>query len=334
MPRPERSIDPSAGPAAAFAYQLRELQHECGLTLSELAEKTFYARSTLSVGLSGEKVPTWDVVNGIVKACGCTDSDEQLWRARWEAARQGRSPEDVKAATEQTGRSSKRRGTSRKPGYSRQRTQDSEAPDPRTARSMADLARQLDMLRQHRGLTWRRLAELSEDDQDDSTAGTSSVGPLAASSMHDAIVVREAPPLGLLLHVVQLCGGSPKELVEWGTRWAQIYGTQTGTSRQNRRHATAPTITGGEVFLNAVLRLLDYVSGSWTRTAQIIALMLVPIATLAVTISLVYLAKQKVAWPILVSSAGAFTISFMIVAASRSLRRRVRGHSYFEDDRT
>lgn len=70
MPRPERSIDPAASPTAAFAHQLRELRHGYGLTLTELANRTFYARSTLSSALSGEKLPTWEVVSKIVAACG------------------------------------------------------------------------------------------------------------------------------------------------------------------------------------------------------------------------------------------------------------------------
>ena len=337
MPRPERIIDPATSPVAAFAYQLRELRRGRNLTLANLADQTFYARSTLSVAFSGEKLPTWEVTSRIVRACGGTNSDEQLWRARWEAARQGQRPEDVKVTAAPNGHHSSRHGASRRFTQSRQSADDLEAPDPRTARSMADLARQLDMLRQRRGLTWRRLAELSEEDQDDSIAATPAVGPLAASTMHDAIVIREAPPLGLLLRVVQLCGGSLNDLVEWGTRWARIYQdeTQAAASRQSKRPIPAPTRTSGELLLNAVLRLLDYVSGSWKRTIQVITLMLVPVVALAVTISLVYLAKQKVAWPILASSAGAFTVSIIAIAAARHLRQRVRrgSASYLEEDR-
>jgi len=82
MGRPDRPLDPGAGPLAAFAAQLRELRAQAGNpTYRTLAEQTHYSATTLSDAAGGRKQPTLPVTLAFVRACG---GDEQQWRERWQ----------------------------------------------------------------------------------------------------------------------------------------------------------------------------------------------------------------------------------------------------------
>jgi transcriptional regulator with XRE-family HTH domain len=82
MGRPENTISMD-GPVADFARQLRLLRRHAALTLRQLAAKTGLSTATLSVAAAGRKLPTWDVTQAYVQACGA-DTDD--WRARWKHA--------------------------------------------------------------------------------------------------------------------------------------------------------------------------------------------------------------------------------------------------------
>jgi hypothetical protein len=85
MPRPERPVDPSAGPVQQFAADLRKLRGEAGNPpYRDMAEQVHISRASLSAAASGHRLPTWEVTNGYVRACG-GPADE--WHARWLAVR-------------------------------------------------------------------------------------------------------------------------------------------------------------------------------------------------------------------------------------------------------
>jgi hypothetical protein len=86
MPRPERSLDPSSGPLARFAADLRQLRMDAGTpTYSKLATRTRYSASALSSAASGDKLPTVEVTLAYVEACG---GDGAAWRKRWHQVRE------------------------------------------------------------------------------------------------------------------------------------------------------------------------------------------------------------------------------------------------------
>lgn len=81
MGRPERPLDPTAGPIAAFAHELRVLRSRAGnASYRELARAAHFAPSVLSSAASGRRLPTLAVTLAFVSACG---GDRLAWERRW-----------------------------------------------------------------------------------------------------------------------------------------------------------------------------------------------------------------------------------------------------------
>ncbi|HEX6521170.1 MAG TPA: helix-turn-helix domain-containing protein [Streptosporangiaceae bacterium] len=84
MGRPERPIDPEAGPVAEFAAELRKLREKAGRpTYRELARRASFSVTVLSEAAGGRCLPTLPVVRGYVQACG---GDVLEWEERWRLA--------------------------------------------------------------------------------------------------------------------------------------------------------------------------------------------------------------------------------------------------------
>jgi hypothetical protein len=82
--RPERPIDPNAGPVARFAESLRQLRREQGNpAYRELAAHALFAPSVLSTAAGGFTFPSLRVTLAFVRACG---GDPVEWQRRWEVA--------------------------------------------------------------------------------------------------------------------------------------------------------------------------------------------------------------------------------------------------------
>ncbi|MGC9541982.1 hypothetical protein [Streptomyces sp. UG1] len=84
MGRPERPLDPTAGPVSRLAHELRELRKAAGSpSYRKMAEAAGFSATTLSQAAAGERLPSLAVVQGYVRACG-GDPDE--WEPRWKDA--------------------------------------------------------------------------------------------------------------------------------------------------------------------------------------------------------------------------------------------------------
>src|SRR5688572_31228218 len=95
MPRPERALDPLAGPVQQFADGLRQLRTKAGNPgYRELARMTGYSVSTLSDAAGGRRLPGLPVVRAYVTACG-GDPDE--WEERWREVAAGLAARDTPA---------------------------------------------------------------------------------------------------------------------------------------------------------------------------------------------------------------------------------------------
>ncbi|MFF4565544.1 hypothetical protein [Streptomyces sp. NPDC001435] len=82
--RPESPLDPSHGPVARFAAELRKLRAEAGSpTYRTMAKGAGQGASTLSQAAAGERLPTLPVMLAYVRACG---GDPGEWEARWREA--------------------------------------------------------------------------------------------------------------------------------------------------------------------------------------------------------------------------------------------------------
>lgn len=84
MPRPERPID-ACWPLASFASDLRALRRERGIKYRQMSRRTNYCVTALAGAASGRYLPTWEVTQAFVVACGGSVDE---WRLRWCAARE------------------------------------------------------------------------------------------------------------------------------------------------------------------------------------------------------------------------------------------------------
>ncbi|MEU8635445.1 NB-ARC domain-containing protein [Amycolatopsis sp. NPDC048633] len=97
MGRPERPLDVTTGPIAAFAHELRVLRKRAGnASYRELSRTALFAPSVLSSAASGRRLPTLAVTLAFVSACG---GDRAAWERRWrsiagQTGRRGQPRED------------------------------------------------------------------------------------------------------------------------------------------------------------------------------------------------------------------------------------------------
>ncbi|WP_336323065.1 helix-turn-helix domain-containing protein [Streptomyces lavendofoliae] len=81
MPRPERLLDPTAGPLEAFAHDLRTLRKRAGNpSYRTMAKRAHYSVATLAEAARGLHKPSLKVTLAYVTACG---GDVEVWSRRW-----------------------------------------------------------------------------------------------------------------------------------------------------------------------------------------------------------------------------------------------------------
>jgi hypothetical protein len=81
MGRPEKPLEGTNDPIAAFAHDLRGLRKRAGNpSYRELARRALFAPSVLSSAASGHRLPTLPVTLAFVTSCG---GDRPAWEQRW-----------------------------------------------------------------------------------------------------------------------------------------------------------------------------------------------------------------------------------------------------------
>jgi hypothetical protein len=81
MPRPERLLDPAAGPVQAFAADLRKLRQKAGNPkYLQMQRLTGRSRTSLAEAAGGDHLATWETVEAYVRACGGGLAE---WERRW-----------------------------------------------------------------------------------------------------------------------------------------------------------------------------------------------------------------------------------------------------------
>ncbi|MFI5895742.1 hypothetical protein ACIA5D_37170 [Actinoplanes sp. NPDC051513] len=84
MPRPERALDPSAGPVQMLAAELRDLRRRAGNPgYRKLAAEAGYSATALANAAGGRSLPSLPVTLAFVQACG---GDPSGWERRWQQA--------------------------------------------------------------------------------------------------------------------------------------------------------------------------------------------------------------------------------------------------------
>ncbi|MEV5841258.1 NB-ARC domain-containing protein [Streptomyces sp. NPDC051985] len=96
MGRPEKPLAQDAGPATAFALELRRLRAAAGSpSYRELARRALFSASVLSDAAAGYRLPTLQVALAFAEACG---GDRAAWERRWRAAAGSAGDEPAPAA--------------------------------------------------------------------------------------------------------------------------------------------------------------------------------------------------------------------------------------------
>jgi transcriptional regulator with XRE-family HTH domain len=80
MGRPEEPLRRDGSPEREFAFWLRDLRNQAGLTYERLAHAANYSTSTMQAAAAGRQLPTYKVTMAFVRACG---GDEAAWSAYW-----------------------------------------------------------------------------------------------------------------------------------------------------------------------------------------------------------------------------------------------------------
>ncbi|MFG3525067.1 helix-turn-helix domain-containing protein [Nocardia nova] len=86
MGRKRNRLEPDGGLLTEFAYRLGECLDASGLSLREIARISKYSHSTIAAAVSGKRLPTWQVTEALLKACGEDDHVDQ-WSDFWQEAR-------------------------------------------------------------------------------------------------------------------------------------------------------------------------------------------------------------------------------------------------------
>ena len=225
MPRPENPIDPTSGPIAAFAYALRDMRTKAGNPpYKAMAKRVHYSVGALSQAAAGARLPTWEVTQAYVRACG---GHEGEWRQRWEHAdatvvHKPRSPVHPGGAVTQRNEAvaawpADRHNSSRPDA---QHVLPPGKPEPRQASSPPELLAMLNQLRTYAGLSLRDLAIRSK-----SEPSISKHPVILARSTLSPVLRGDGRALRFeeVLRIVEICGDDPKDLGDWSTAWSRLF---------------------------------------------------------------------------------------------------------------
>jgi WD40 repeat protein len=98
VPRPEREVDPGAGPVQSLAAELRELRRQAGNPgYRELAGRAGYSVTALANAAGGRRLPSLAVTLSFVRACG---GDPATWERRWRQAASAAAAADAGSGRE------------------------------------------------------------------------------------------------------------------------------------------------------------------------------------------------------------------------------------------
>lgn len=95
MGRPQTPLDRDGSPVREFAFWLRDLRSQAGLTYSQLARTSHYSTSTLQEAAGGHRFPTLRVVQAFVLACRGDITDWEAYWAQIKRLTDGSAPADL-----------------------------------------------------------------------------------------------------------------------------------------------------------------------------------------------------------------------------------------------
>jgi transcriptional regulator with XRE-family HTH domain len=238
--RPEKPIDPDAGPAAGFALRLRTARAAAGNPpYREMAARVHYSAPALSTAASARKFPSWELTRAYLRACGITDSVVLAeWRDRWAETRAAaglagnatnalppaadgdRTPavDPIRTLEWPAVKTARRRVPLRVTQTKPPTFRSSAINELVLSNTMADYVRALDQLRQERRLSIREISDRSR------AAGPL---PLARSTIGDVLngKRRNLNP-DFVFAYLRACGLDPDQIETWTRTYHEIDDTQ------------------------------------------------------------------------------------------------------------
>ncbi|MEU7840647.1 helix-turn-helix transcriptional regulator [Micromonospora sp. NPDC049114] len=246
--RPEKPLDPSAGPVAHFAFQLRRLRQEAGgPSYRTMASRTFYSISALSIAAGGLRFPSWKCVEAYIRACGVADEGIAQWKRRWTAVRQ-QLQHDKRAAREEAKARAKAKSRHLSlEAVQMHTTMDSRASlpvldvryvdaDPAEVTSIEEFLIALDQMRVEKGLSLRKIADRSRLI---TLPGTEVSGGLTRSQLHEMLNGRAPLRPRHVLAYLLACGVPQERAALWLSRLHRL-------RDQERRARAALTALKGQ----------------------------------------------------------------------------------------
>jgi transcriptional regulator with XRE-family HTH domain len=253
--RPEKPLDPSAGPVAKFAYSLRRLRKEVGVpSYRTLASRTYYSVAALSIAAGGTRFPSWPCVEAYIRACGVRDDDIVHWKRRWSAV-------DRHVRAERRAAKAKAKAKASKPSLEVAEVMQTMArlpvlevryvdADPADVVTLEEFLTALDQMRIEKGLSLRQVAERSRRT---SLPGTEVSGGLSRSQLHEMLNGRAPLRKRHVLAYLLACGVPQDRAAVWLARLYQLHD-------QERRARAA---------LAALSRSAESVTVTTTRTRTV-----------------------------------------------------------------
>ncbi|KAB1909047.1 hypothetical protein F8279_04950 [Micromonospora sp. AMSO1212t] len=223
--RPEKPLDPSAGPVAYFAFQLRRLRQDAGgPSYRTMASRTFYSVSALSIAAGGIRFPSWKCVEAYIRACGVVaEEDMAQWQELWMYVRQ-ELRRSKRAAREEA--KNKAKVAARMEAVQMHTTMDSRASlpvldvryvdaDPAEVTSTEEFLIALDQMRVEKGLSLRKIADRSRLI---TLPGTEVSGGLTRSQLHEMLNGRAPLRPRHVLAYLLACGVPQERAALWLSR--------------------------------------------------------------------------------------------------------------------
>ncbi|KAB1917335.1 helix-turn-helix domain-containing protein [Micromonospora noduli] len=194
MTMPPRSIppaDPESGQVAQFGFDLRQLRQQAGMTYAAIAQSNYYSPSTVHAVDQGHQLPSEALLKAFVKACG---GDPATWLARRVKIH------DMLAVEKRATRTVSPRDAGMDP------------PDPTEASTKIEYNDALKKLREWSGMTFRRIAEISE----------AYPRRVPASTLCNAFQRGTLPARGLTESFLQAVGLDEAQRATWLKTWDDI----------------------------------------------------------------------------------------------------------------
>lgn len=199
MARRENPVDPTTGPLARLASDLRALRRDAGLTYRQMAMRCELVASTLSQAANGRDLPSWTTVSAYVYACGGKPAS---WKDLYEQARTASNIDPVEQEPAQS--------ASLVDSTARRFAGAGSVPDPRNATGPGEFVEALKLVR-----IWAGQPSLREIS---ARAGHR----LPHTTLFSMLARQTLPRWDPTVTFLRACGIEEEDIAAWGTTWNRL----------------------------------------------------------------------------------------------------------------